>query len=109
VWVLKAGQGREGRKSTVGDETWDETVHSDARRRGRMGGNTGNCFVAVLLGRKVGPWKKQKRRERGREWILPRRDRAPTIRLSPVHSLSLAPATSALASTLASAAPVHRL
>jgi hypothetical protein len=31
------------------------------------------------------------------------------IRLSPVHSLSLAPATSALASTLASAAPVHRL
>jgi hypothetical protein len=31
------GQGREGRKSTVGDETWDETVHSDAQRRGRMG------------------------------------------------------------------------
>jgi hypothetical protein len=31
------------------------------------------------------------------------------VRLSPVHSLSLAPATSALASTLASAAPVHRL
>jgi hypothetical protein len=33
----------------------------------------------------------------------------PTFRLSPVHSLSLAPATSALASTLAPAAPVHRL
>jgi hypothetical protein len=32
-----------------------------------------------------------------------------TLRLSPVHSLSLAPATSALASTLAPAAPVHRL
>jgi hypothetical protein len=31
------------------------------------------------------------------------------VRLSPVHSLSLAPATSALASTLAPAAPVHRL
>jgi hypothetical protein len=31
------------------------------------------------------------------------------IRLSPVHSLPLAPATSALASTLAPAAPVHRL
>jgi hypothetical protein len=32
-----------------------------------------------------------------------------TLRLSPVHSLSLAPATSALASTLAPAAPVYRL
>jgi hypothetical protein len=31
------------------------------------------------------------------------------LRLSPVHSLPLAPATSALASTLAFAAPVHRL
>jgi hypothetical protein len=31
------------------------------------------------------------------------------MRLSPVHSLPLAPATSALASTLAPAAPVHRL
>jgi hypothetical protein len=31
------------------------------------------------------------------------------LRLSPVHSLSLAPATSALAFTLASAAPVHTL
>jgi hypothetical protein len=31
------------------------------------------------------------------------------IRLSPVHSLPLAPATSVLASTLAPAAPVHRL
>jgi hypothetical protein len=32
-----------------------------------------------------------------------------TLRLSPVHRLPLAPATSALASTLAPAAPVHRL
>jgi hypothetical protein len=31
------------------------------------------------------------------------------VRLSPVHSLPLTPATSALASTLAPAAPVHRL
>jgi hypothetical protein len=41
--------------------------------------------------------------------------RAPSVatemvfRLSPVHRLPLAPATSALASTLAPAAPVHRL
>ena len=54
VWVLKAEQGREGRKSTVGGKTWGETVNSDAQRRGRMGENTENCSVAVFLGRKVG-------------------------------------------------------
>jgi hypothetical protein len=46
----------------------------------------------------------------GKVLVAPRRgSRCETVRLSPVHSLSLAPATSALASTLAPAAPVHRL
>jgi hypothetical protein len=50
----------------------------------------------------LGSWRTTCHQGMGLEWM-------PHFRLSPVHSLSLAPATSALASTLAPAAPVHRL